>query len=189
MTCAVNGSLRRLRTVPDKNPRTEWACQPVAAIKSASVAPLVRERSFRTSDDLVGLEGLDVSGFDGGLIAGFCADRDFVGRFWPFPAADFGFFLALAPDWPRLAEVAAFALLAPLARTTVFLLVVISILLESGPDTASVPVTGESPGFGRRIKRIPSTAPLTLALQRKSSGLYDFAGRFEVTDSGLYPKA
>ena len=34
-----------LPRVPEMNPRTEWACQPVAPISSARVAPLTRSRS------------------------------------------------------------------------------------------------------------------------------------------------
>src|ERR1700694_785740 len=37
-----------LRSVPERKPRTEWACQPVAFISSAKVAPLDLSRRAMT---------------------------------------------------------------------------------------------------------------------------------------------
>src|ERR1700680_947319 len=37
-----------LRSVPERKPRTEWACQPVAFISSAKVAPLDFSRRAMT---------------------------------------------------------------------------------------------------------------------------------------------
>jgi len=57
--------------VPDKNPRTEWACQPVAAISSASVAPSLRPRSKSTSADFVLLDRAMGGLWDDGRAARF----------------------------------------------------------------------------------------------------------------------
>src|SRR6202521_81493 len=44
-----------LRSVPERKPRTEWACQPVAFISSAKVAPLDFSRRAMTMGSLAAL--------------------------------------------------------------------------------------------------------------------------------------
>jgi hypothetical protein len=55
-------------TVPDKNPLTEWACQPVAAESSLIVAPALRLSSASTASFFVRCDALAAVFFDRFLI-------------------------------------------------------------------------------------------------------------------------
>ena len=142
MTLVCSGKFNRLRTVPDKKPRTECACQPVAPINSASVAPSLRPKSASTIADLVRFapcSGLGFRGLEARLAAGAdWKDRERL-RVLAAPVD------ALGRD-DRFA-VFGFGLLSP------FLAWVIWVLLSfwAGPDVQ--PPHCRKPGrFGRRIR-------------------------------------
>src|SRR6266576_775160 len=75
-------SLKRLRTTPARNPRTECCCQPVAFIIAAIVAPAgdcsiaMTRDCFEPGSALCGRGGLDIASGEGfAAVVSGCAGR------------------------------------------------------------------------------------------------------------------